>query len=319
MITNPLIHIGYHKTGTTWLQNKLFHSGNEYFEILSKKKKGPCTLAENFFVDNNGYLLSPFDFNDSVIKAEIHNIIKNSKEFKDKIPVLSHERLSGNPHVSGFDSRIIADRLYRIFPNGKIFLMIREQKSFVISSYFQYLFAGGTNSLEEYLNENYDGRKPGFSPNYITYNNLVNYYIHLFGKSNVLVLPYEMFSTNSKLFLKQLSNFIGIDVKVKEDDFDIVINKKKNLFIKYKLRNLNVFIKSTSLNNFSFLHSKVALFISLSFAFILKVLIPRGYEKNVKKRLFEKVKTGLGDRYENDNKELSQIINIDLSKYGYHK
>lgn len=319
MITNPLIHIGYHKTGTTWLQNKLFHSGNEHFEILSRKKSGPCSLAEKFYMDDNEYLLSPFDFNDSVIKAEIHDIIENSKEFIDKIPVLSHERLSGNPHVSGFDSRIIADRLYRIFPNGKIFLVIREQKSFIISSYFQYLFAGGTNSLEEYLNENYDGRKPGFSPNYVAFNDLINYYIHLFGKSNVLVLPYEMFSTNSKLFLKQIGDFIGKEIKVNENDFNTVINKKKNLFIKYKLRKLNVFIKSTSLNNYSFLHSKVSLFLSLSFAFILKLFTPKSYEKNIKKRLYEKVKISLGDKYENDNKELAQIINIDLSEYGYYK
>ena len=128
-----------------------------------------------------------------------------------------------------------------------------------------------------------------------------------------------MFSTNSKLFLKQIGDFIGKEIKVNENDFNTVINKKKNLFIKYKLRKLNVFIKSTSLNNYSFLHSKVSLFLSLSFAFILKLFTPKSYEKNIKKRLYEKVKISLGDKYENDNKELAQIINIDLSEYGYYK
>ena len=319
MKISPLIHIGFHKTGTTWLQNKLFYSGNKYFEILSRKDKGPCTLGEKFYKDDNGFLLSSFNFNEKDINKEINEILKNALPIKDKKYVLSHERLSGNPHVSGFDSKIIADRLHLIFPKGKIFLMVREQSSFIISSYFQYLFAGGTNSLKEYLNENYDGRKPGFSPNHIAYNNLINYYIKLFGKSNVLVLPFEMFRDNNTLFLKYLSEFVKKEIKVHKDDFQAVVNKKSNLFLKYKFRKLNMFLTKSSLNNFSFLHSKFSWFISLSLVFIIKLFLPNKYEKNIKKVLLEKVKIHLEDRFEKDNKELSKIINIDLSDYGYHK
>ena len=125
MNLHPLIHIGFHKTGTTWLQNKLFFSGNEFFEPLSINTSGPSTLAEKLYQDNEGYLLSPFDLNEQVIKSELESIIKGKKRLGDKIPVLSHERLSGNPHVGGFDSKIIAKRIKNIFPEAKIFIVIR--------------------------------------------------------------------------------------------------------------------------------------------------------------------------------------------------
>ena len=48
---NTLIHIGYHKTATTWLQKKLFISGNEFFEPISNQPKGQSSLSKHFILD----------------------------------------------------------------------------------------------------------------------------------------------------------------------------------------------------------------------------------------------------------------------------
>ena len=190
---NLLIHIGYHKTATTWLQQKLFITESEVFEPMSMLRKGHSSLAKHFFYDDEQYLLSPFEYNEARIQKEIESIKGSNDKLILKIPVISHERLSGNPHSSGFDAKKIASMLKSTFPKAKILIIVREQKSFILSNYFQYLSIGGTCNLNKYLNTKYDGKRPFFSPNHIKYLPLITEYYNLYGKNNVLVLPYEMF------------------------------------------------------------------------------------------------------------------------------
>lgn len=98
------------------------------------------------------YLLNSFDSNGNSVRTELNSILEKKSQKGNKIFVMSNERLSGKPHSSGFDSFIIARRIKSIFPKGKMFLMIREQKTFLLSNYFQYLSCGGTFVL-------YSGRK----------------------------------------------------------------------------------------------------------------------------------------------------------------
>ena len=42
-----LVHIGYHKTGTTWLQKEFFV--REEFELLVKGKEGRAAFKRAFF------------------------------------------------------------------------------------------------------------------------------------------------------------------------------------------------------------------------------------------------------------------------------
>ena len=67
------------------------------------------------------------------------------------IPVLSYERLSGNPHSGGYDSKEIANRLVQVFPDAKILIVIREQKDIILSTYKQYIIEGGACTVKRYL------------------------------------------------------------------------------------------------------------------------------------------------------------------------
>ena len=126
-VNNLLIHIGYHKTASTWLQNILFTSKSKVFEPLSMKSHGFSSLARHFILDDENHLLSPFNNNEIRIQEEIERIVKSKPELNSKIPVLSHERLSVSPHSSGFDAHKIAGMLKYSFPDAKILIVIREQ------------------------------------------------------------------------------------------------------------------------------------------------------------------------------------------------
>ncbi|MGP1375882.1 MAG: hypothetical protein ACTS3T_23850, partial [Almyronema sp.] len=132
----PLFHIGYHKTGTTWLQNCLF--------------KNNQTINFSFPFERNNIvsqLIMPnqFRFTDDVKQYFSFGLSQAIEE--SKVPVISHERLSGNPYGVWLESQVFADRLYSISPEAKVLIVIREQTSAILSMYFQYVRNGGTYSL----------------------------------------------------------------------------------------------------------------------------------------------------------------------------
>lgn len=319
-MNNLLVHIGYHKTATTWLQRQLFTAENDIFEPVSTSSRGPSTLAANFIFDDEAYLLSPFDFNENKIRQEIENIkcIRNkTNKFSLKIPVLSHERLSGNPHSSGFDAKKICVMLKNIFPNAKILIVIREQKSFILSNYFQYLSIGGTCNLKRYLSTKYDGKRPFFSPAHIIYVPLIKEYCSLFGKNNVLVLPYEIFKMEPILFIDEINKFLKTNIIMEDSEFKRQINTNNNKLIRYYLRYLNVFMESSSVNNYSLLSSKISKKIIRIILKILGRVVPDWIETKFENELKKKINIWVGDRYTESNKELNELMTINITKYGY--
>ena len=140
----------------------------------------------------------------------------------------------------------------------------------------------------------------------------------IFGKSNVLVLPYEMFRKDPSLFMEHLSNFLERNIEIKDETFRILINTKKYIFTKYKLRKLNAFLKKTSLNDYSFLSNHFSQFIAKSIYFVIKTVTPKIYDQKIKTQLTKMSENRIGSRFKNSNIHLSELINIGLSEYEYH-
>ena len=115
--------------------------------------------------------------------------------------------MSGGIHSGGFDSRDICERLNTCFPNGKVLIVIREQKSMLYSAYSQYIKGGGSYSIKEYLFPKTKKVKGLFKFNYLEYHHLIEYYYKYFGKNNVLVLPYEMMKEDQERFLQNILFF----------------------------------------------------------------------------------------------------------------
>ena len=311
MTPNPLIHVGFHKTGTTWLQKTLFSPKSKTFIPLAPNGK-PKYIGNYFFADREGNLLSPFQSNKQAILNEVETTLRGL-DLQGKIPVISNERLSGNPHSGCFDSKLIADRIKECFPEAKIFCVIREQKSMVLSTYFQYLKIGGTDSLKAYLTRKYDERRPGFSLESLKYSDLISYYYRMFSKKNVLILPYEMLNRKPTDFLKHIGSFVS--VKIDENLFnpEVKYNIRVENPITQRFPALNLFCRKSSVNAYS----------PLSFPILSKLFQATGKLFSGKNRshienVTQQIEQIIGNRYKGDNRELSELIGMDLSEYGYH-
>jgi len=192
----PLVHIGYHKTGTTWLQREVFSSSAAGFSQLGGAQR---LIAVN-----------AFSFKPRKVRKQMERRIGEVLD-RGLTPVLSSERLSGAPHFGGYDSEIIADRLAAVFPNSRIMVVIREQKEMFLSIYKQYIRRGGAASLRQYLAAPRDGYwMPQFRFEYLEYHRLISRYQDLFGARNVLVLPYELLRSRPGDFLAKVSGFMDM-------------------------------------------------------------------------------------------------------------
>jgi hypothetical protein len=111
--------LGYHKTGTTWLQKELFVEQSNIFSRLTNINTQKGELSITFFFGKDGYILSPFNENKEEIKIAFLKILNNNKKIKDKVLVISNERLNGHFLSGGFDSKNIANRINSNFPKLK--------------------------------------------------------------------------------------------------------------------------------------------------------------------------------------------------------
>ena len=101
-----LIHIGYHKTATTWMQMRLFHPEHGYAQLADHDELFKAIVQPHSFA------FDPAPFRD-LITARM------AETAPDLVPTLSSEILSGQPFYGGRESDLYATRLHQAFPRRR--------------------------------------------------------------------------------------------------------------------------------------------------------------------------------------------------------
>ena len=190
------MHVGYHKTATSWMQEVLFTPACGYAPLMSHAEvfehiTGPHPLA--FDPEPARALLAARAAEAPVGLAR----------------VVSSEILSGNPMRGGQDCAKNARRLHRIAPQARILITIREQVSMAASMYMQYVSRRGTLPPERFFDGPLETGYPFFDPVHLEYHRLVEFYHTLFGPGQVRVLTFESFRTNPAGFVAAIGDMAG--------------------------------------------------------------------------------------------------------------
>ncbi|MCB0629668.1 MAG: sulfotransferase [Saprospiraceae bacterium] len=295
----PVIHIGYHKTGTSYLQKNVFeNNANLFYRVPQSEIRDALILP------------SPLRYDPLVFK-EICTDGPPSKRL-----VISNEYLSSNIHNGDFHSITIAGRLKMTLPSAKVIIGVREQVSMIFSAYSQYIKARGSLSITEYLCSPLTKR---FSFDHLQYHQLVAYYVELYGKENVLILPYEILKSNPKLYLKTVFDFIGEYNLINGVNFDI--QKKVNPSMSPLTLQVKRFFNPFIMKSFPGL-GKTFYFKPFSWLFslirkTLKVLPLGGLDRKVETRIYSKILEKTSDKYERSNAQLQNHTPFDLKALGY--
>lgn len=300
----PVIHVGHHKTGTTWLQRKLFASAELGYRRIRFTQD-----------DVDLYRVHDFDFDAARCRAEMERKLERC-EREGLIPVVSMMRLSGNPHAGGYDSRVLADRIAAVFPNARVILVIREQRSMILSTYAQYVKMGGPCSLRSYLLTPDDSRRPGFRFEQFRYDRLIAHYQRLFGTQRVLVESYERFRAEPQAFAETVAAFCGGKAPPPEPEA-AVLNRSLGPLALSLLRWLNPFVNADSLNGWSpyaapWLNKPARLL-----AEGVDRLAPAALKDAIQRRWRETIEAETKGRYEESNRRSAALTGLDLAGAGY--
>ena len=203
MRTTSIVHIGFHKTGTTWFQECVYPRVKNFRYVPRARVQAA--------------LLEPTAFAFDAARA--------ARELggADAPLLLCEENLSGYPHsggLQGFLTRVLAERIRAALPSARIVMFVRRQPEMIAACYQQYVRAGGTHSAQRYLwpsdwlrgAEAQAFKTPRFSFDHFDYDRLVAHYVALFGRENVHVFPYEEIQRDAAAFLARFAAELGLEL-----------------------------------------------------------------------------------------------------------
>jgi hypothetical protein len=300
-----IIHIGYHKCGSKYLQFNIFPNLNVDYIHVDDEIVEYCSKTN--------------DFEPSALKTSV----ARHKEKSLNTTILSKESLSGHPHgYKELDPRIIANNLKSTYPNAKILIIIRNQFDYLTSLYaFRVLIKGvETRSFDKFLIQ--EGKRGLFDK--LEYHNLISHYIDLFGFNNILVLPLEMLAKDSFLFNKKIGDFLEIDINKQ-----VSINKTSSRENR-STRNKNIINFMRVINiPFKFILSKQKYIVNQEtgnknrrkYNKFKRKIVPLmndflGYNKQCIS-IPQEIEKQLTEKYKISNFHLQSMTNVDLSRYKY--
>lgn len=188
---NDIVHVGLHKTGSTWLQRAVFPSCSNRYYLDDRHRRYARHIVRP------GELWS--------------ERVREMLDAHEEGVLWSCEDLGGL--LQGADERRqIAERLQLVLRDPGVIVVVRSQAQLIPSLYAQYVKLGGTGTFATFLR----GECRGFELDLhsFDYYGLIDILVSRFGRSRVLILPYEGLVRDQAAFLARLSAFCGETFKV---------------------------------------------------------------------------------------------------------
>ena len=140
------IHIGFHKTASTFLQSKVFPKIQDLI-VLNHQN----SISDKWFHDN---FVRPdaHSFDKTLFQKDFLTQFGNSMTGSGQRPILaiSEENISGDIYT-GLESQELMNRLYDVFGSTCILIVIRNQVDFLLSAYSNHIIHGGVKTISEWL------------------------------------------------------------------------------------------------------------------------------------------------------------------------
>lgn len=306
-----LVHVGLHKTGTTWLQAGFFRRPEAGFHDIVARLGTAAVLDILVRVPDLG-------FDATVARDFFAEEIANAST-RSLVPVISHERLSGYPPGGSIDRTIVARRIAHVFDSPRILLVISEQNSLIHSLYGQYVADGGHLSLRRFLRGTVPAlaRKHEFRLHVFEYDALINFYYELFGRANVLALTFEHMRSDPVGFAERVAKFAGVPERQHISDVTTKQNRRRPIAMQGVRRYANSLLTQTELND-----KAIMRFHSLDRVFwragpYFRRLTPTWLDDNLADRQRQQIASFVDTAFAESNKRTESMLEIDLATLGY--
>jgi len=217
MHTAMTIHLGLHKTASTFMQ--------QYFFPLHSDELGYLDLrgsASRFLT----YLLhcNDLEWDAATALSLLEDDLCGKNRRKSHRMLISDEQFCGSPWDNASNRRRSFDRLHQLFPEARYLIVFRNQQALVQSLYLQYVKTGGSASWKKFLTHDRHPLKFALK-SYLNYGAYLKYILSLVGKERVGCLLYEDMIHDPVSFCGKLAAFLQIE---SEQDLNQIVQRKAN-------------------------------------------------------------------------------------------
>lgn len=238
-----LVHIGYYKTATSWLQQLYFRPEQGYEPVM-----------DAFHLQLSLVQPEEADFDPARAREEISGKVA-AIAGQGRQPVLSAEALAGDPLRGGFNRERNALRVEQVLAGPpRILLVVREQRELVRSLFKTLVFFGADQGLGRLLELPAQPGERRFHLDQLQFQRLAACYGELFGAGSVCVLPYEWFREAPRAFLDKVREHGGLaplsDQQFQSLPVNRVINANESLVFIQAQRWLNR-LRDTAANDYT--------------------------------------------------------------------
>lgn len=305
---NVFFHIGYPRTGSTFIQKYLFEKHSEINYL------GPKYYNYDFkpyLTDNKMLKINNLNVDEEINFENFDSIFSDLKLNKNKINLISSEKFL-TYGINYFENLVKIKKLIELQNKNvvfKVFFVIRNQFD-AIKSYYHHAFSEISDKFEmknfnelvdlNNLNKNINNEEMNFFKNYYydnTFKNLKRY----FSKENIKILLYENLNNDKQKFSNDLSKFLMINPL-----------ETNNLLDFNRINELKTEKNKISVHKIYF--SKLHAFYAKS---KLKNVVPQIIKDFIKKIFITKIDYKISDHRKNEFKKFFKESNLILQNdYG---
>lgn len=189
-MTGHLIHIGYAKTGSTYLQRWFARHPQ-----LGYAEGGVGGLSSVYQIAQQGARPQP---------GMLYRVTSNEAMATPHAYAGDIARIDYNQIGTSASQAAVCSMLADLFPNARILIVTRGFRSMILSSFSQYARSGGAEDFASMLKRPHD-------ENVWNYNCLIGLYRQAFGEKQVIVMPYELLRDDAEAFIRALEAQLGLD------------------------------------------------------------------------------------------------------------
>jgi hypothetical protein len=204
------VHIGFHKTATTWLQSEVFPRHPQVRPYVEGRVWDDPFLRWIVAASDRDFDPQPARAAYEAGMARLKRHDDSGPLTTDDVVVVSAERLSGHAASGGYDTVRIARRLHEVVPEARILIVVRSQIDMIESEYRQLVGEGYRGRISSVWGTD-AWKRVQFDLGHYEYDTLVLEYQKLFGASNVAVFTYEGIVADRDRFLDRLAAFFGVE------------------------------------------------------------------------------------------------------------
>jgi len=308
-MTAPIVHIGFHKTATSWFQTAVYPRVTSHRFVHRE-------LVRSVFMDSDAFHFDP---------AEARQRLDADGDLRP--PLICEEDLSGVLHIgaaSTYIAKEVARRIHATMPDAHIAIFVREQVDAAASWYLQYLKEGGTASAHRYLFPDeyiYPGRlmlfkTARFNFSQLDYAGLIQAYDELFGREQVHVFAYEQLREDSAAFLSHMRQSLGFTLAGGEIPSDRV-NQAYRRGLVPVARAMNHFTGRQVANKRTLLHLPFWFRTRREILDRLNAVPLLGRRPSARTLLNTSERRWIRERFASSNAWLSERMGCDLAALGY--